>query len=75
VAMSDLEWFRDTFKVTNPLLFDPQASVGRDLYGVQSYPTIYVIDRNGVVSAEPDNPPDQQLIVNALDEALKVAAK
>lgn len=75
VAMSDLEWFRDTFKVTYPLLFDAQASIGRDLYGVQSYPTIYVIDRNGLVNGEPDNPPDQQLIVNALDQALKVAAK
>lgn len=45
---ADLTWYETTFKVQYPTLIDPSfATVNR--YGASSYPTIYVIDGQGVI--------------------------
>ncbi len=71
INMGDLTWFHDTFHLKYPLLFDPTANVGEQSYGVQSYPTIYVLDRKDVILAEPDYPVTYAAISTALDQALK----
>jgi thiol-disulfide isomerase/thioredoxin len=57
----DIAWFQQTFKVAHPILIDPTfATVNR--YGVNGYPTIYVLDRKGVIrSATSGEVPYQQL--------------
>jgi thiol-disulfide isomerase/thioredoxin len=57
----DIAWFQQTFKVAPPILIDPPfATVNR--YGVNGYPTIYVLDRKGVIrSATSGEVPYQQL--------------
>ncbi|MGI8588713.1 MAG: peroxiredoxin family protein [Chloroflexia bacterium] len=71
INMGDLTWFHDTFHLKYPLLFDPTANVGEQAYGVQSYPTIYVLDGKDVILAEPDYPVTYAAISTALDQALK----
>ena len=58
---ADIAWFQQTFRVANPILIDPTfATVNR--YGVNGYPTIYVLDREGVIrSATSGEVPYQQL--------------
>jgi thiol-disulfide isomerase/thioredoxin len=57
----DIAWFKQTFTVAQPILIDPTfATVNR--YGVNGYPTIYVLDRKGVIrSATSGDVPYQQL--------------
>jgi peroxiredoxin len=52
ISMADVTWFRDTFKVPFPILFDKDVKVGAD-YGLAFYPTIYIIDKDGKVASEP----------------------
>jgi peroxiredoxin len=52
ITMEDIIWFRDTFGVKFPLLFDKEVKVGKD-YGVAFYPTVYIVDRNGNVASIP----------------------
>lgn len=50
VARGDIAWFARTFGATAPTLIDPSfATVNR--YGVQTYPTLYVVDGAGVIRA------------------------
>ncbi len=45
---ADLAWYAQTFAVTFPMLIDPTfATVNQ--YGINSYPTIYLVDGNGIV--------------------------
>ena len=44
----DIAWFEQTFKVTHPTLIDPTFSTVNQ-YGANSYPTLYVLDRHGVI--------------------------
>jgi peroxiredoxin len=48
IKMADVQKFVTTFHVSYPALLDTSLRVG-NAYGVAGYPTIYVIDRNGVV--------------------------
>jgi peroxiredoxin len=70
-AMSDLQWFKDTYSVTFPLLFDTELKSAND-YGVAFYPSIYIVDRQGKVAFQP---PDNQLptidmLSGVIDQAL-----
>ncbi len=56
-AMSDLQWFKDTYSVTFPLLFDSELKSAND-YGVSFYPSIYIVDQQGKVAFQP---PDNEL--------------
>ena len=45
---SDINWFISNFKVTHLTLIDPTfATVNK--YGASSYPTLYVLDKNGII--------------------------
>ena len=57
----DIAWFQQTFKVAHPILIDPTfATVNR--YGANGYPTIYVLDRKGLIrSATSGEVPYQQV--------------
>ncbi|MEO8285865.1 MAG: TlpA disulfide reductase family protein [Chloroflexota bacterium] len=70
-TMDDLKWFRDNFKVSFPLLFDPQLKSAQD-YGVLSYPSIYVVDKEGKISFQPptDKLPTIELLSGEIDKAL-----
>lgn len=69
--MDDLKWFKDTYAVTFPLLFDQNLQSARD-YGVLGYPTIYIIDQNGNVSMPPpeDKIPTYDDLSKAIDKLL-----
>jgi len=45
---SDIAWFKSTFNVSQPLLIDPNFATV-NAYNAFSYPTIYILDRNGVI--------------------------
>jgi peroxiredoxin len=45
---SDITWFEKTFLVTHPSLIDPNFAV-TNRYGANSYPTIYILDRQGKI--------------------------
>jgi peroxiredoxin len=45
---SDINWFNSNFNVKHPTLIDPTfATVNK--YGASSYPTLYVLDKNGII--------------------------
>lgn len=52
ISMDDITWFRDTFKVPFPMLFDKDVKAGES-YGLAFYPTIYIISKDGKVVSEP----------------------
>ncbi len=48
VTKSDVRWFDQTYGVQHPTLIDPTfATVNK--YNASSYPTLYVLDRQGVI--------------------------
>jgi peroxiredoxin len=49
ISMSDIQWFSSTYKLNYPALFDPSLKAGT-AYGVQAFPTTYIIDKNGVIT-------------------------
>src|SRR5215210_7672249 len=49
IAMEDLTWFRDTYNVPFPMLFDKEVKTA-DLYKIQYYPTVYVVDKKGNIA-------------------------
>jgi peroxiredoxin len=70
VTKSDVTWFEQTFGVKHPTLIDPNFSTV-NAYGVSSYPTIYVLDKHGVITyAQSGDQP-----YSALATAVAAAAK
>lgn len=59
ITMDDQKWYADTFGVKYPLLFDEPATAGdgsldtpeRTVYGIQAYPSLYILDKNGKVAS------------------------
>jgi peroxiredoxin len=70
ITMADLTWFRDQFSVNYPLLLDKDTRVGPALYGVQSYPTVFIIDSQGKVAANPDQAGEDAVLRAALDKVV-----
>ena len=72
VDKSDISWFQSTFKVAHPMLIDPDFAQTNQ-YGASSYPTIYILDKNGVIrytnGALGDIP--YQTLAKAVDAAIK----
>ncbi|HUS15319.1 MAG TPA: TlpA disulfide reductase family protein [Chloroflexia bacterium] len=71
IAMDDMVWFKSTYKVPFPMLFDKDAAVGRDHYSLQVFPTVYVIDANGQVRDQPPTPLSAEQLTAALDKVIK----
>ncbi|HKP51861.1 MAG TPA: TlpA disulfide reductase family protein [Chloroflexia bacterium] len=85
ISMDDIIWFRDTYKVPFPMLFDKDLKAA-EAYGLAFYPTVYVIGKDGKVASNPagnyifenGNPVSQreeplsvEFLSRKLDEALK----
>jgi thiol-disulfide isomerase/thioredoxin len=49
ITMHDIKLYVDQFKVNYPALFDVTLDTA-NAYGVQGYPQIYVVDRNGKIT-------------------------
>lgn len=49
VQQSDIDFFKNTFAVNNPILIDPEFTTVAK-YGVSSFPTIYILNKQGVVT-------------------------
>jgi len=69
--MDDLKWFKDTYSVSFPLLFDKDLKSAKD-YGVLGYPSIYVVGKDGKVAFQPptDSLPSLDTLSAAVDSAL-----
>ena len=48
VTKGDVQWFEKTFAVQHPTLIDPTFATV-NTYNATSYPTLYVVDRQGVI--------------------------
>lgn len=68
-SLEDVAGFRDEMAVTFPLLLDENGTI-QNLYGVFSYPSTYVIDRNGIISARHFGPLTATQIQELIDKAL-----
>lgn len=48
VSASDVSWYKQSFAVSHPILIDPTyAAVNK--YGIPGYPTIYILDKSGII--------------------------
>ncbi|HMA35087.1 MAG TPA: TlpA disulfide reductase family protein [Chloroflexia bacterium] len=72
ISMDDIIWFQQNFKVPFPMLFDQNVTQA-DVYGINHYPTIFVLDVRGVINSEPDTPLTLEQLSAALDQALKAS--
>jgi peroxiredoxin len=72
VTVDDLKWFKDTFKTSYTLLFDKALKSTSD-YGVNSYPSVYIVDKNGNIAYQPPTTalPTYDELAAKLDELLK----
>jgi len=67
-SKDDINWFVSTYNVKHPLLIDPSFSVTNQ-YGAGSYPTMYVLDRNGVVRYSNQGDFTQKTLADAVAKA------
>ncbi|HEY7123500.1 MAG TPA: TlpA disulfide reductase family protein [Ktedonobacterales bacterium] len=71
ISMSDIQWFSTTYGLNYPALFDPSLNAAND-YHVQAFPTIYVINAQGVITYAGDGEINyaslQQQITQALNQ-------
>lgn len=74
ISMADLNSFRDEFGSKYPLLLDTAVKSGDD-YAIMYFPTVFIIDKNGLVAeqinAERDNPITVERLSIALDKVLQ----
>ncbi len=72
VTKDDISWFKSTFSVQHPMLIDPDFAQTNQ-YGAGSYPTIYVLDKNGVIryTNGPLGDVPYQTLAKAVDAAIK----
>ena len=74
IAMDDLIKFRDQFQAEVPLLFDPELKAA-NAYGVEYYPTVYIIDKSGNIFgkylAEENAPLTPERLGAEIDKALQ----
>jgi peroxiredoxin len=70
ITMDDLSWFRDSFQVQIPMLFDPHVKTA-SAYGVTRFPTVFVVDKNGNLVTQLENPPTVEKVSAAVDQVLQ----
>jgi peroxiredoxin len=69
VSANDLKWFASTFHEHVPQLVDPAFRVP-NVYGAHAYPTIYVINKGGVITHASSGEIPQGDLASALNSAL-----
>jgi len=70
VTKDDINWFQTTYNVAHPMLIDPDFTTVNK-YGVQGYPTIYVLDKNGVIRYTGSADIPYPTLAKAVDAAIK----
>lgn len=72
VSMDDLKWFKSQYAVPYPILFDPALKSQQD-YGIVSYPSVYVLGKDGNVVTQPSRTdlPTYASIAATLDGLIK----
>ena len=72
VTKGDITWFQNTFNVAHPMLIDPNFTTVNK-YGANSYPTIYILDKNGVIRYTNGGLGDRpyQTLAHGVDAAIK----
>ena len=68
VTTGDLEWFRDKFDVTEPLLFD-DGTVGQK-FGLNGFPMFVLINREGAVVWQQSGEVTEALLQEQVDKVL-----
>jgi cytochrome c biogenesis protein CcdA/peroxiredoxin len=68
-SAEDVGGFREEYVLSFPLALDEQGTINR-LYGVTSYPSTFLIDRDGVIRARYFGPLTDIQIAALVDEAL-----
>lgn len=70
-TVEDLKWFTTTWSAKYPLFFD-KALASAQAYGINSYPSVYIIDKQGTVAFEPptDALPTYAQLSTKIDELL-----
>jgi peroxiredoxin len=67
---SDINWFISNFKVKHPTVIDPTfATVNK--YGASSYPTLYVLDKNGIIRFANTGEQPYNALATVIQAALK----
>ncbi|MGH2386766.1 MAG: TlpA family protein disulfide reductase, partial [Chloroflexota bacterium] len=70
VTKSDINWFISNFQVSHPTVIDPTfATVNQ--YGASSYPTLYVVDKNGIIRYANTGERPYAELANAITPLLK----
>ena len=74
ITMEDVAWFKDTFQVKFPMLFDGELKSATD-YNIEYYPTVYVINSDGTIAeklvGERENPLSKERIAASIDKSLE----
>jgi peroxiredoxin len=74
ISRADMTWFRDTFGVAHPLLFDQSMGAAR-AYQVYYYPTVYIVDKEGKIAkfvlSEQGNPISVERLTNEINSVLQ----
>lgn len=82
ITMDDQKWFAQNFGVPYPLLYDAPTGTAdspdlaqRQAYGIDYFPTVYFIDKEGKVAntmlADQDNPITYERTANEIEKILK----
>jgi peroxiredoxin len=66
---SDMTWFINNFHVTHPSLVDPNFKYV-NVYGANSYPTIYILDRTGKITYSHQGDIDYSTLTAQVNKAL-----
>jgi len=74
ITMQDMIWFRDTFNVQYPMLFDPDLKAS-NAFNIEYYPTVFIVDKAGNIFgkylAEQEKPLTAENLGAELDKALQ----
>ena len=66
---SDLNWFKDNFGIKYPILAD-QSTTTANKYGVQGFPTFFVIDRTGKIIYTSSGEVPQATLYSAINKVI-----
>ncbi|MCS6803249.1 MAG: TlpA disulfide reductase family protein [Chloroflexota bacterium] len=68
-SIADIERFQSRFNTNYPHYFDRDL-IGARLYGVTSFPTLYLIDRNGVIRYVAEGAAPESILAAEIDKVL-----
>ncbi len=69
-TIADLQWFKSNFNVPFPILLD-QSTATATKYGVQGFPTIFIIDKKGKIYYTSSGEVAESQLASELEGALK----